>query len=127
MSALELVANNSDKLSNIALLTVAASLAAIFSTNYRRPNREWVLKSYYLLPFSWLSLALCLYYGDIIHRRLIAANYAMINDDRTTMLKISEAINENYPIQNFYLNFGIFLVVIWSLFYLYDFIEKKSE
>lgn len=111
LEKLEKIAVASKSLNDVGMITLAASLAAIVSTSYRRPSTSWHRWIYFLFLPGWALIIASLVFGDSIQRRLLAAYF--VNEYN----EIFSKMNSDYIAQINYFTLGVISFVIWAVFY----------
>jgi hypothetical protein len=125
-TGLQAIVDSSATMVTWALAVGAASVAAIVSTSYLRPQQLRTRVIYLLFPVGWVLLGLSILHGNSIARSGIAAQ---LTNSRDRQLEIGAAMNTEYIAQQFWLMLGLTAFALWLLFYLVWWIavEKLPE
>ena len=105
---------------------LGATAAGILAGDFLRPTPT-VRRVYLLLIPGWVFLAVSIWYGDSVTRRLTAAEFTK---DEERLRAIAESINSEYAAQRQWflfalLAFGLWLAVL-LLWWVFGNSEKKS-
>lgn len=113
----------SDSYVTWALSIVAASIAAIVSTSYIKPEDHRSRYMYLLFIPGWVFLSLSIYKGSQISLRTAAA--AFKQENREILLEIGYKINTALSSQLAFFKWGLLFFGLWLCMYLIWWISAK--
>lgn len=100
-----------------SLTVIGASVLAIISTSYLRPVRKTIRYAYFLFIPGWICLAVSLFEGNMIARRLAAA-YFTAPTNKSILLEIGLNVNKEFGRQIDYFKSGLAFFALWLIVYL---------
>ena len=109
------VVDESNKLSGWGLAILGGSILLLVSTSYIRPQSRRTRLLYLLFIPGWAFLAVSMYDGSVISRKLIAAVYTK-ND--TVLRDIGFQINQLFSTQLALFSWGVAVFIIWLIAFL---------
>lgn len=97
-----------------ALALFGGTVATIIGTSHISPNNLKAKLIYLLFIPSWILLSVSIWYGDLVSRNHLAAQFA----DKATQKEILREMNTNYFIQQQTLTYGVGCLAAWLVLYL---------
>ena len=118
LEGLAVVAEQAAPYSEWSIMMVGASLLALISTSYSKPQVRFLRSYYFLFIPAWFFLGQSIYYGDLVRRGYIAASLMSEN----TYFGVHEAMNANFIEQISALRYGVAFLSFWLLLYIVWFV-----
>lgn len=109
------ISEASNTFSTWSLTILGASILAIISTSYLRPENRAIRYVYFLFIPGWISLSISMYYGNSISRRLAASFFTKNN---SVIFAIGRKMNEDFVNQMNFFKAGLTLFTLWLIIYL---------
>lgn len=121
VSALKIIADNSQTLITWSLSIIAGSVIAVVGTSYLRPEHLYLRIIYLLFIPGWSFLALSIHKGHKISRHYIASIFSQQQD---ILIEIGRSINTCYKKQINYFEKALIFFAIWIVIFLLGWIFK---
>ena len=102
---------------------LGATVAGIVAGDFLRPTRIGRLIYLLLLP-GWGLLAVSIWYGDRVTRRLAAAGFT---DDKANLQAIAESMNSDYAAQREWFQFALLTFGLWLAILLWWWVFGKDK
>src|SRR4030095_16978332 len=102
---------------------LGATVAGIVAGDFLRPPSN-IRRVYLLLIPGWFFLAVSIWYGDSVTRRLSAAGFT---EDQTKLRAIAESMNSDYAAQREWFQFALLTFGLWLAILLWWWVFGKDK
>ncbi len=124
LKGFEVAVSYSQSLTQWSLLLFGGTVLLVLGTSYYRPDRRWVLWSYFLFVPSWACLGASMVYGT----KVLQSYLAYLWFQKVTALEIKSAMNHYLLRQRGAMEIALLVLAAWLSIYLYWWIlGKKTE
>lgn len=123
MEFFEAITDNAAQHITWTLMLMGGSILMVVGTSHVSPTNSKQRSFYYLLIPAWILLAASMFFGDSVHRRVIAARVG----DQATISEIMPKINSDFICQMNLLIAGAAVLTLWLTCYLIWWIHYRNN